>query len=156
MKMEKQRLEKIFNECDVHLKRINSAYRKMSLFMPLDRDRYDKLSEDEIEHIDQYLFRFSKLQDAMGKKLFKNMLLYLQEDIEGLAFIDILHKLEKLSLLKSAKQWIDLRNIRNELAHQYDDDAEAMSAAINEVYKQKEVIETIYHRIKTYYDNKAV
>jgi len=34
--------------------------------------------------MDQYLFRFAKLQDAMGTKLFKNILMSLEENIEGL------------------------------------------------------------------------
>jgi hypothetical protein len=64
------RIEKVIIECDKHLQRINSAYLKMSVFMPLDASKYAQLTDDEIEHIDQFLFRFAKLQDAMGEKLF--------------------------------------------------------------------------------------
>ena len=74
------RLEKVIIECDKHLKRINSAYLKMSMFMPLDAKRYQQLSDDEIEHIDQFLFRFAKLQDAMGEKLFLLILEFLKEE----------------------------------------------------------------------------
>ncbi len=63
--------------------------------MPLDRQKYEQLTEDEIEHIDQFLFRFAKLQDAMGQKLFKNIMLFLDEEIENKPFIDILNRMEK-------------------------------------------------------------
>jgi len=71
------RLEKIFYECAKHLERMNSASKKMANFMPIDEQKYIALTEDEIEHIDQFLFRFSKLQDRMGQKLFKAMLVFL-------------------------------------------------------------------------------
>jgi hypothetical protein len=53
------------------------------------------LSDDEVEHVDQFLFRFAKLQDAIGQKLFKTILLFLREDIEEKPFIDILNLKEK-------------------------------------------------------------
>lgn len=65
-----QKLEKLMAECDRHLKIINNAYVKMSLFMPLNAEKFQMLNEDEIEHVDQFLFRFSTLQDAICEKLF--------------------------------------------------------------------------------------
>jgi hypothetical protein len=64
------RMEKLITECDKHLQRMSYAYTKMTLFMPLDISPYQQLSDDEVEQIDQFLYRFSKLQDAMGEKLF--------------------------------------------------------------------------------------
>ena len=74
------RVEKLIAECDKHLARINHAYGKMAVFMPLDAARYQVLNDDEIEHIDQFLFRFAKLQDAMGEKLFILLLEFLLEE----------------------------------------------------------------------------
>jgi hypothetical protein len=34
---------------------------------------YQNLSDEEIEHIDQFVYRFQKLQDDMGTKLFKSV-----------------------------------------------------------------------------------
>lgn len=91
------RIEKLIVECDKHLKRINSAYLKMSVFMPLDSQRHQQLSDDEIEHIDQFLFRFAKRKDAIGEKLFILLLEFLQEEnIRNKPFIDILNRLEQL------------------------------------------------------------
>ena len=55
------KLEKLFYVCEKHILRINSAANKMSSFMPLSLETFCNLTEDEIEHIDQFLFRFSKL-----------------------------------------------------------------------------------------------
>ena len=39
--------------------------------MPLSIEKYENLKNDEITYIDQFLYRFAKLQDVMGQKLIK-------------------------------------------------------------------------------------
>jgi len=149
-----EKLEKIFYECDRHILRINSATKKMSSYMPLNKDKFIDLNDDEVEHIDQFLFRFAKLQDSVGQKLFKTILLYLNEEIEGKPFIDILNLMEKLHLLDSANEWRELRDDRNELAHNYEDEPEEMSITINKLYRKKDTLIHIYQNIKTIYENR--
>ena len=150
MNIKQLKLQKIINECDKHILRMNSAYRKALAIMPLNVDKYTALSEDEIEHIDQYLFRFSKLQDTIGKRLFKAIFSLLEEEIEDLSFIDMLNRLEKLKILDSAEQWLELRKIRNTLSHTYEDEPEEMSIAINAIFNKKQSIESIYNRLIAY------
>ena len=150
MNVYEEKIEKIFNECEKHIQRINSATKKMSNTMPLDADKYVNLSDDEVEHIDQFLFRFSKLQDAIGQKLFKVLLLLSEEDIDALTFIDILNKLEKIGIL-NANEWRELRRDRNDLAHNYDDEPEEMAYTINKLYKKKEILFKIFYSVEEYY-----
>jgi len=151
MNIYEEKLKKIFNECDKHIIRINSSSTKMKTNMPLDANKYIKLRDEEVEYIDQFLFRFSKLQDAIGEKLFKTILLYLEEKIENKPFIDILNRLEKLELLDDTIIWKELRVYRNELAHNYDDDPEETSEVINKLYNKKDLLINIYNKIKSYY-----
>lgn len=102
--------------------------------------------------IDQFLFRFSKLQDTIGEKLFKAILLYLDENIENKPFIDILNRMEKLEILVSVEQWRELRNIRNELSHNYDDEPEEMAISLNKIYSKKDSLLQIYQNITQYYN----
>ena len=141
------KLQKIINDCDKHILRMNSAYKKIVASLPLDAESYTKLNEDEVEHIDQYLFRFAKLQDAIGKRFFKAIFVSLEEDIEDISFIDLLNRLEKLNILDSAEQWLELRKIRNVLSHTYEDEPEEMSIAINDIFDKKEAIEKIYKQL---------
>jgi hypothetical protein len=146
------RIEKLIAECDKHLKRINSAYQKMSEFMPLDATRYHQLSEDEIEHIDQFLFRFAKLQDAMGEKLFVLILEFLEEENpRNKPFIDILNRLEQLNLLENKNTWLELRKIRNNIAHQYEDEVQQAATALNAIYESKAILGKIYTSLRTSY-----
>ena len=147
-----EKLEKIFYECDKHLYRINSSAKKLEYIMPLNKEKYLKLTEDDIQSLDQFLFRFSKLQDTMGQKLFKTILLFLNEDIEGKPFIDILNLMEKLTLIDDANEWKCLRDDRNELAHNYEDEPEEMSESINIIYEKRCLLGSIYLNIKKYYD----
>lgn len=146
------RMEKLINECDKHLERIKHAYAKMALFMPLNASRYAQLTDDEVEHIDQFLFRFAKLQDAIGEKLFVLILEFLKEENpKSKPFIDVLNRLEQLELLEDKNIWLELRKIRNNIAHQYEDEPEQASVVLNAIYAAKPTLETIYLSLKAYY-----
>ena len=58
--------------------------------MPLGVENYENLTDDEVEHIDQFLFRFAELQDTIGDKLFGTLLIILQEEnIKNSLILDI-------------------------------------------------------------------
>lgn len=156
MSINEIKIEKVFNECEKHILRMQSAITKMSSFMPLTSQKYINLSDDEVEHIDQFLFRFTKLQDTLGEKLFKSILLFVDEQVENKPFIDILNRLEKLGLIDSTNEFRELRNDRNELAHNYDDEADEMSATINKLYTKQIILVEIYKNITMYYDKQRV
>lgn len=151
-----ERLKKILHECQKHIQRIDSSSRKMAPFMPLNKSRYDCLDEDEVEHIDQFLFRFLKLQDAIGQKLFKTILLVLKEEIENKPFIDILNRLDKLELIYDLDTWLELRKIRNALAHEYEDDSEEISHIINKIYDEKETLKSFFYQIYQFVIDKTL
>jgi predicted nucleotidyltransferase len=148
LNLENLKLEKILKECDKHLQRINEASSDMATFMPLTAAKYENLSKDDVQAIDQYLFRFSKLQDSIGEKLFRVLLGRFEENTDRLSFLDIIKKLEKYAAVDIANEWQDLRKIRNQLAHEYEDDAIEMTNIINLIYAKKGVIESIYLTIK--------
>lgn len=149
-----EKLEKIFYECDKHLLRIEQASDNLESTMPLNEKKYLDLTNEKVQALDQFLFRFAKLQDAMGQKLFKNILLYLGESIEGKPFIDILNLMEKLYLIDNITAWRELREDRNELAHNYEDEPEIMSATINNLYNKKGILKDIYLKIKEFYQKR--
>ena len=110
--------------------------------------KYKILSKDEVQDIDQYLYRFLKLQDTLGQKIFKLVLDIYEPSNEALPFLDILNKLEKLNFLESAKEWMNLREKRNNIAHQYDDEPYEMTQAINDILNQKDILKSVYMRFK--------
>lgn len=142
------KLKKYFNECDKHLQRIEEAYADIKDSVPLTVEKYQILSKDEVQDIDQYLYRFSKLQDTLGQKIFKLVLDIYEPTPEVIPFIDMLNKLEKLNFLDNTKEWIHLRDVRNKIAHQYDDEPYEMTQALNDILNQKNILKAIYERFK--------
>jgi len=148
-----KKIEKYFHECDKHVKRIIESYGNLKHIFPVSASRYKSLSDDEVKNIDQYLFRFSKLQDTIGEKLFRLILSDFVEDINKLTFIDILNRLEKVGILDSVQEWKILRDYSNDISHQYDDEAAEMVVAINNIFSQKDILIKIYEKIKNHQYN---
>jgi len=153
--LEKLKIEKYLYECDKHKERVESAYRDVKDSLPLSASSYENLNDDDIKSIDQYLFRFAKLQDTLGEKLFKIIVSEYVEDSSRLTFFDILNRLEKIGILEDINVWKSLRNARNNISHQYDEDSEEMADAINKIFAQKEPLINIYQTIKNYFLNKV-
>jgi hypothetical protein len=151
LNIEKAKLEKYFHECDKHIQRIKEAYSDIKAQIPLSAKEYTLLNKESVQALDQYIFRFSKLQDTMGEKIFRLIFSFYSDTTEDVPFLDLLNRLEKLAFLESAKEWINLRKIRNAIAHQYDDEPEEASQAINNIVIQKEIIIRIYEHLKNKY-----
>jgi len=148
------KLKRLIAECDKHQQRMNSAFHKIENKLPLTEQSYLLLDEEDISHIDQFLFRFAKLQDAIRQRFFKAILELLEEDVEGLPFIDLLNKLEKLNLIHSTAQWQSLREIRNAVSHEYDDSPELMAQVLNAVFMARIELFQIYAKLKETYQSR--
>ncbi len=142
------KIRRILIECQKHSYRMALAHHEMAHLIPLDVSTVDALSDADIKTVDQFLFRFAKLQDTIGKKLFKTTLLALGEDIEGMSFIDLLNLLEKLNLIYDVEGWFELRRLRNELAHEYEDDKETISEGINAVHQSADKLKSYFITIQ--------
>jgi len=152
MNLGKLKCDTIIAECDKHIKRMNSAAEKIKDLIPLNENTYKNLSDEDVAYFDQFFFRFSKLQDAVGEKLFSSLLNFLKEsNMKNRPFIDILNRMEQLELIDDKNSWLELRELRNELSHEYDDNTPEMIAAINTVFNKKHLLIGIYSRIKNYY-----
>jgi hypothetical protein len=79
--------------------------------------------------LDQILFRFLKLQDAVGERLIPATLAVLAEPSEDWPMRDRLDRLERLGYL-DVTQWLEWRAVRNRLAHEYPDAPELRWAAL--------------------------
>ncbi len=156
LSVERIKILKYLQQCQKHKMRIEKAYSKVKDVFPLSAKRYETLSDDEIEAIDQYLFRFAKLQDTLGAKLFKLIVSEYEDSIEQMTFIDILNRLEKIGILESASIWQDLRNIRNEISHQYDDIPSESAQALNAIFAYKDELLSILDNIVKHYQKQGL
>lgn len=146
----RQKLESAQEECAMHLKRMSYAHGNIRAFLPTDATRLSQLNDEQIEALEQYLYRFTKLQDAMGQRLFKHSLAWLAEDVRSMAFIDQLNQLEKLGAIESAQTWLELRKLRNLLAHEYASDDAEKASAINLVFGHYQTMAAMLERFNQY------
>ena len=105
--------------CNLHSERMSFALEKIKIHFPLNKDKYLLLQPEELSFLDQLIFRFSKLQDSMGGRLFPAVLENLGEEIKEMPFIDRLIKLEELNVIPGADEWMVLRETRNLVTHEY-------------------------------------
>ncbi|MCF6309147.1 MAG: hypothetical protein L3J19_01525 [Sulfurimonas sp.] len=69
---------------------------------------------------DAYLKRFTSIQDFLGAKIFPLLI-----EISGIAtskMTEVLDYIEKEEIIDSLEHWIEIREIRNELEHEYTDE----------------------------------
>jgi hypothetical protein len=140
--------------CDLHNERMMFAWGNIKKYFPLTETKLSQVTPFELALFDQLIYRFSKLQDSMGSRLFKQLLEALEEDISGLPFIDILYRLEKLNLINNAKDWMVLRQIRNIVSHEYPFFKEVQIEELNLLPEEVIKLSAIWSKLKEYINNR--
>ena len=116
--------------------------------LPLTAQALASMTDETVQDWDQFILRFTKLQDTMGNRLFPALLDYLQEPYEDRPMLDKLHRLEKLGYLTQADDWQALRTIRNRFAHDYPEDDQLKAAYLNESIASAHTLLRILNRFQ--------
>ncbi len=82
--------------------------------------------------VEAFTSRYCRLQDTLGDKLLPALLKALGEPDR--AFLINLDKAEKFGWLESAEQWATLRYLRNQMIHEYIENAQTLLEALNTAY----------------------
>ena len=85
----------------------------------IDVDWVDNLEKnaDCAEQMEAFVSRFGRMQDTMADKLFPRWLLALAE--KPGSQIETLNRAERLGVLTSTERWLEMRNLRYRLVHEY-------------------------------------
>ena len=130
---------------DLHIDRANKAHDEIIHFS--DNLNVRMLDDfDKVKVIDSFIFRFIKIQDLMGNKLFREILGVLGEYQDSMSMLDVLDRLEQLELINRTEQWMNYRNLRNVLTHEYPDNREEVLEGIQIALK-------VFHEIKSIQGN---
>ena len=116
----------------------------------LDVEWYASLETDPnlAERVDAFSARFGRLQDTIGDRLVPELLRQLLEQ-PGSA-LDNLNRLEKLGLLESAEAWVEARNLRNRLVHEYIRDPAEFLGALDRAGQLVPLLVRTYNAILAY------
>ena len=141
------RLKDYLTEATLHKEHIIEA--KDELNLPIKN--YELLSKLERFALNTLIFRFSKLQDLMGRKIFREFLEFIGISTVDFSFFDILKELEKEKIL-DIDSWQELRELRNDIAHDYPDEFDEKIQKINLFVKQSDKLLQIFNKVESKYN----
>lgn len=122
-------LEEALRQCDRHVQRMSRAMARIPF--PLDGHELAEDNENLITLIDQFVFRYTKLQDTLGEHVLRPFCSQvLLELVEDLPLADVLALLERRGYL-SADDWRMQRAMRNSLTHEYPEHVTWQAEALN-------------------------
>ena len=145
-----EKLKFALQESQIHLQRMDIAFEELKkrYSFPIHMAQFSMLLEDntDVAFADQIIYRYSKAQDCMGAKLFKAFMQFQGENVDK-PFRDILNLLEKWQLLE-VEEWFVLREIRNEIAHDYENDYSKACQILNSIEQSRAELWKIFNEIQ--------
>jgi len=96
---------------------------------------FNTLIPQEKAILDAYLKRFSAVQDFLGAKIF--VLLLEVAGIYSGKMSEVLSYIEKEEIIDNLDDWIELREVRNELEHDYPEELQDLKFCIDSFGKME-------------------
>lgn len=143
-------LERYLKTATTHQSRLEMILPDVLKLLPMTEEKLNFLTKEQLMALDTLTGRFAKLQDVLGSKIFPLIIKALDRDSEQDTIRDQLNKLEKFGALESVSAWKELREIRNEIAHDYPDDDETIVRKINECATHCEALLKIWQQTKDF------
>jgi len=140
-----EKLEKHFEAIRSYKVLIDSLIAKKDVF---DGSVFVTLVPEEKALFDAYLKRFASIQDFLGSKIFPLLL-----EISGIAtakMSEVLIQMEKEEIIDSLDNWIELREKRNNLEHDYPDELEEALRDLRFCVYSLSKLESYYSRATAY------
>ncbi len=141
-------IDEIIAKVELHRTRAKKALDEIKGWGSIDSDVFNDF--EKIKTIDTFIYRFIKLQDMMGDKLFKIFLDEIGEYRDDMSLLDVLDKLEKFGIVDASENWMAYRKLRNRLTHEYPDNEDEILEGIEVALKNFTEIELIFQRIVAY------
>ncbi len=141
------RLKTYLYEANIHIGRLENVLSRLKTIYPLDTLKFKNLSVEELDMLDTLAFRFSKLQDLIGSRIFREYLKEMNYVVEGITFIDILKEIEREGII-DIDTWSEFRKVRNYIAHDYPDELEEKIEAINYLIENTKVLIDVVRKIE--------
>jgi len=144
----KEILKKRFEKLEKHYIAIKE-YKLLIDDLLKEQDIYDQFTFNTLKPekraiLDAYLKRFASIQDFLGAKIFS--LLLEIAGINNTKMSEVLSHIEKEGIIDTLENWIELREVRNELEHDY---PEELQEALNDL---RYCVDNFY-KIESYYLN---
>ncbi len=117
---------------------------------PLSMNKLAVLSDDEMEVIDAYLFRYGSLVCNIQDAIFKSIGEVEQEHVSTMSNRDKTNLMERLGALPSAEEFSSLAVLRNRLMHDYPEEMQKHLDRINFITSESPRLVEIFLGIAKY------
>lgn len=127
------------------------AFSRQHLFaQAIDADWVRGLEEapELAERLEAFVSRFGRMQDTMADKLLPRWLMALAETPGSQ--IEVLNRAERLGVLADVEAWLEARQLRNRLVHEYMDDPEAFAGDILLARDYSGLLLTTYDAVRAF------
>ena len=146
-KLKKEILREQLKTMDAAVEVLADSHKRVQLIFEKSKI---KLTVEEKESCEALVARFTRILDFLFQRVFRTLdKIELQE--EGTA-LDRLNRMEKRGIISSANLWQELRELRNEIAHEYL--IEESDRVLIEAHKKSDELFLTAKKIKDYIKNK--
>jgi len=123
------------------------SYKKCSAIK--EKQKYDLEQQESFEALTS---RFARTSDILTQKVFKTLFILLQENTRTI--IDAANLLEKFEIVENADDLLNIREIRNQIAHEYVESN--IRALFHDVLRYAHLLEKIIDNLINYYNKHLV
>ncbi len=142
-----QQLEESLSTLDRSLKTLRYSFSKCSSIK--ETDAYNLNEQESFEALTS---RFARTSDILTQKILKTTFALIQENPK--TFLDAANLLEKIEIVDHADNLLNIRELRNQIAHEYViDDLHALFA---DVLKFVPELEKVVQNVKHYIDKNVI
>jgi len=134
--------------CRKLAKNLEFSFKEINKIKPFNELKLAAITEKDKESLDAFIFRFGKLQDMMGNKLFRFLLILKSEEVGFM--LDTLNKMEKFYIIDSVDEWISIRDARNDAIHDYDLKSDKIVEKLNNITNFVPKLFQVLERLEKY------
>jgi len=143
-------LEDALRQCALHVQRMRSAMQGIGF--PLEAARLQSADDPLVARLDQFAFRYTKLQDTLGEHVLRQFCTeVLLEPLEDAALSDVLAFLERSGYMGAA-DWRAQRAARNALTHEYPEQVSWQVETLNLAYQLAQQLIGWFERLRTEFE----
>ena len=146
-------LEKLFNYLKKDIEVFNNLYG-----IPIKSEILETIENDDNLRrlVASITSDFSKAQAILGEKLFKEILYFTDEiNDKNISFFEVLSILEKLSIMEHRLEWKQVKEIRNNIAHEYPEEVDKLADNLNLIFKKVKFLKSCFNNIKGFYEERG-
>ena len=132
-----------------HLKQMRKylEYSEQRVHHILPITNWQDLNFEQHETLAAFRVRFSEFQEHLGKTM---RAIAIEEEVEAERFGAILAFMEKLGVIETTERWKLIRELRNAINHEYEEDAERLAQFFLETLQATPELFDYFQRLLTF------